>query len=85
MSFFNGRVPKYRKHSSGNARVTINDRVHYLGKYGTQASKREYDRLIAEFVASGRSASFGVDHESAYTVAMLIRSELATPSPLCNH
>ena len=28
--------------------------MHYLGKYGSEASRREYDRLIAEFVANGR-------------------------------
>ena len=30
--------------------------MYYLGKYGTEASKREYDRIIAEFVANGRQA-----------------------------
>ena len=52
-------LPKYRKHSSGNARVTINGRDYLLGPHGTKASKREYDRLIAEYLASGRSGSFG--------------------------
>jgi integrase len=53
-------TPKYRKHkASGQAVVTINGREHYLGPYGTKASKLEYDRLIGEWLSSGRSTSFG--------------------------
>ena len=28
--------------------------MYYLGKYGSDASRREYDRIIAEFVANSR-------------------------------
>lgn len=53
-------VPKYRKHRpSGQAVVTINGRDHYLGPHGTKASKLEYDRLITEWLSSGRSTSYG--------------------------
>jgi hypothetical protein len=38
--------PKYRKHrASGQAIVTLSGKDHYLGRYGTKASEREYDRL----------------------------------------
>lgn len=48
-------VPKYRKHrASGQAIVTITGRDHYLGPHGTKASKAEYDRLVTEWLASGR-------------------------------
>ena len=48
-------LPKYRKHrASGQAVVTINGRDCYLGPHGTQASKREYDRLIGEWLANQR-------------------------------
>lgn len=48
-------LPKYRKHkASGQAVVTIHGQDHYLGPHGTKASKREYDRLVGEWVASGR-------------------------------
>ncbi|HBE67302.1 MAG TPA: integrase [Planctomycetaceae bacterium] len=53
------RVPSYRKHSSGQARVTINGKDHLLGKYGTPESKQAYGRLIAEYSASGHPDSFG--------------------------
>lgn len=66
-----GKLPKYRKHQSGRARVTINGRDHYLGPYGTKTSHREYDRVIAEYLTSGRSGSYGTEGE-CYTVAMLL-------------
>lgn len=53
-------VPKYRKHrATGQAVVTVNGHDHYLGPHGSIASKVEYDRLIAEFLAAGRSLTFG--------------------------
>jgi integrase len=49
------RLPKYRKHKgSGQAVVTLNGQDYYLGVHGTAASKREYDRLTAEWQANGR-------------------------------
>jgi len=49
------RTPSYRKHKgSGQAVVTLNGREIYLGKHGTPASKAEYDRLIAIWLANGR-------------------------------
>lgn len=46
------RIPKYRKHSSGQARVTLGGRTYYLGKYGSKASRDEYNRLVGEFIAN---------------------------------
>ena len=49
-------TPKYRHHrASGNAVVKIQGKDHYLGTYGTKASKAKYDRLIAEWLAAGRA------------------------------
>jgi integrase len=53
------RVPSYRRHSSGNARVTINGKDHLLGQYDSKASREKYDRLIAEYKASRKSKAFG--------------------------
>ncbi len=48
--------PKYRKHkASGQAVVTINGSDHYLGPWNSRASKAEYDRLIGEWLAHGRT------------------------------
>lgn len=69
-------VPAYRKHrASGQAVVTLSGVDHYLGPHGTKASRREYDRLIAEWLASGRSPSFGAA-TSEITVVELIADYL---------
>lgn len=45
-------VPTYRKHkASAQAIVALNGKEFYLGPYGTKASKIEYDRLFAEWLA----------------------------------
>lgn len=44
------RLPSYRLHKpSGLAVVTIGGRDHYLGPHGSDESRREYDRLIAQW------------------------------------
>ena len=51
------RVPKYGKHKqSGQARVVLNGRHYLLGPHGSKASRDEYDRRVAEWVANGRQA-----------------------------
>lgn len=50
-----GRVYKSGRRESDQAVVTIEGTDHYLGPYGTKASKVEYDRLIGEWLASGRA------------------------------
>ncbi len=63
------RNPSYRKHGSGQAVVTLNGRDCYLGPHGTEASRREYDRLIAEWHANGRRPP--VENGAAITIAEL--------------
>jgi len=49
-------LPKYRKHkASGQAVVTLSGHDHYLGPHGTKVSQLEYDRLVAEWLAGGRT------------------------------
>ncbi len=56
------RVPSYRRHKpTGQAVVTINGRDLYLGKWNSAASRAEYDRLIAEFLANGRRLQSDAD------------------------
>jgi hypothetical protein len=52
------RVPKYRRHSSGQARVTLNGKDFLLGPYNTAQSREAYNRLVAEWLA--RRGTFGV-------------------------
>ncbi|CAN5440688.1 site-specific integrase [soil metagenome] len=54
------RLPSYRKHkSSGQAVVTLTTgfggrRDVLLGKFGTAASRKEYDRVLLEWIGNGR-------------------------------
>jgi integrase len=55
-------VPRYRLHrQSGQAVVTLNGRDHLLGPHGTKASRREYDRLITEWLTRGRQPETTAD------------------------
>ena len=44
------RIPKYRRHTSGQARVTLNNRDFLLGTFGSKESRQAYDRLVAEWL-----------------------------------
>ena len=46
--------PKYRKHVSGQAVVTLDGQDFYLGPHGSKTSKLEYDRRVGEWLANGR-------------------------------
>jgi integrase len=66
-------VPKYRKHrATGQAVVTINGRDHYLGLHASKASKLEYDRLITEWLSSGRSTSYGLPEHITSVVELIV-------------
>ncbi|HAN99524.1 MAG TPA: site-specific integrase [Planctomycetaceae bacterium] len=50
------RIPAYRRHkSTGQAVVTLDGRDFYLGRYASPTSRAEYDRLVSEWLARGRS------------------------------
>jgi integrase len=62
MTYYKKQLPKYCRHkTSGRAFVRIGGKMYYLGKHGSAASRREYDRIIAEFVANGRQPFYRVD------------------------
>ena len=49
------RIPSYQLHQrSGRAVVTLGGRDYDLGRHGTPESRAEYDRLLAEWLATGR-------------------------------
>jgi len=49
------RIPSYRVHSpSGQAVVTLDGKDHYLGRFGTEESKANYERLVGEYLVHGR-------------------------------
>jgi len=50
-----GSLPSLQHHKpTGRARVTINGRDHWLGKWGSPEAGLAYDRLIAEYLANRR-------------------------------
>jgi integrase len=74
---FGRRIPSYRHHrGSGQAVVTLDGRDHYLGKYGSVASRAEYDRLIGEWMAHGRRLPAPAGGPADLTVAELILAYL---------
>lgn len=49
------KTPSCRLHrSTGQAVVVLDGRTIYLGKFGTDASRAEFDRLVGEWLANGR-------------------------------
>ena len=72
------RTPKYRLHKgSGQALVQINGERIYLGKYGTEASKQRYRKIVAEWLASGHKkrpgpSAVAVGRDSQATINELI-------------
>ena len=50
-----GSLPALQHHKpSGRARVTVNGRDHWLGKWGSPEAQLAYDRIIAEYLATRR-------------------------------
>jgi len=62
MIYARKQLLNYCQHkSSGRAFVRIGGKMYYRGKHGSQSSRREYDRIIAVFVANGRQAFYAPD------------------------
>ena len=53
---FDVRVPKYLRHKDKYARVILNGREIHLGLYGSPESKANYERVISEWLQTGRKA-----------------------------
>lgn len=65
------RVPAYRLHSSGQARVTINGKAFYLGEYDSPESKNEYARIIAEYLSCDHKPAFNAKQESLLIIELI--------------
>ncbi len=64
------RIPRYRLHRpSGQAVVTLSGRDFYLGGFGSEVSRGEYDRRVAEWLATGRRLPPGADAMPALSVS----------------
>ncbi len=80
-------VPKYEHHKASNtARVSIAGRYKSLGRYDSPSSHAKYDRLIAEWMASGcpsQHAEFDITVE-AMSIAFWEHSVKAIRPPELN-
>jgi integrase len=80
MSATNLNTPSYRLYRrTGQAVVTLSGKDHYLGKYDSPESREKYDRLVAEWVLSGRRPAIPTAATAAkrdYTIGELILAYL---------
>ena len=49
------RIPKHRKHATGQGCVELGGKTFYTGKWDTPASEACYRQLVGEWIASDRS------------------------------
>lgn len=69
------QAPKYRQHkASGRAVVTLSGRDYYLGLYDSEVSKREYDKLVGEWLSHGRRMPDPDGEDGGITIVELIAS-----------
>lgn len=57
---------------SGRAYVKLDGRKVYLGAYGSQASRDEYDRVIGEWIAGGRGKTTAPAAPTGVTVSVVV-------------
>ena len=63
-------LPSYRLHKgSGQARVTLDGKTFYLGKFDMPSSHEKYNRIVGEWLANGRRLP--VEDSAPQTVSML--------------
>lgn len=60
------RIPKYRKHRTGQARVTVAGRTYYLGKFDSPESHERYRRLLDEWLM--KTGRFSAAPAESHTV-----------------
>jgi hypothetical protein len=64
------KPPSYRHHKpTGQGVVTLNGKDIYLGKYGTPESQQAYDRVVAEWLVSGRQLTRTAKTDVGLTVS----------------
>ena len=69
----NRRIPSYRYHNASNQAVVVLDgKSFYLGPWDSQECRAEYDRLIGEWLATGRRTPEPTGSAPVLTVSELI-------------
>lgn len=58
------------RHSSGQARITLNGKVHYLGLYGSPEAHQRYAELIQRWLDGGRRPLHALPHPGQVTLTV---------------
>lgn len=64
------KLPKMGRHSSGQARITLNGKVHYLGAFGSPEAHQRYGELIQQWLDGGRRPLHTQPHPGQVTVTV---------------
>ena len=73
----NRQPPSYRHHKvTGQAFVTLSGKDHYLGRYRSEESRAEYDRLVGEWMTNGRRPQQRVNAVPLTMVELLVAYSL---------
>jgi len=84
---FHPPVPTMRRHSSGQARVTLSGRTIYLGPFGAVETAANYAKVVAEWEASGRTwierAPVTVADLQATAERIAVRESIPLPAAEC--
>ncbi len=62
------KIPKLSRHKTGQARVRIKGKDHYLGTYGSPEAEQRYRQLIARLVSGQTAAEPATDHATVRDV-----------------
>ena len=71
------RIPSYRYHKAREcAIVRLNGKDFYLGEWQSESSRREYDRLIKQWLANDRAVAAPVppDHKQIISVVEIVEA-----------
>src|SRR5262245_1681882 len=49
-----GRMPRMGRHSSGQARITLGGKVHYLGRWASPEAHARYAELVRAWLDNGK-------------------------------
>lgn len=75
------RIPKMSRHATGQARVRIAGRDHYLGLYGSPEAEARYKQLIAGMLAGQPVTSRDVSPTINFVIASFLEHVQRTQRP----
>lgn len=71
MTATNCRVPKLRRHKTGQGFVELSGRRIYLGRHDLPEAQQKYHRLVAEWLANGRQLPAASDSDELTIIELV--------------